>query len=241
MKFKTSKDYPLPNLFYFLPNDIARIRNKINKICKELEKSGFQECHLPFLIPKAIINTYQDLVPIEDSIKAYSGKNREAYAYLRPNGIFSQGLTLASKIIKSYKDLPLKLFELSPAYKKIELKQYENMRQNIFNSPEQAFSVQGAVFSEGINAFEELENLIEEILINNSISYKKRILKYKKTRIVQFVHKNKNGEILLGEAYFSNQDLCKNNGIYFFNKKGDMTFPYVFSFSISQNVIFLKI
>lgn len=239
MKVNISKDYPLPNLFYFLPHDIVKIRNKIRKTCDVLEKSGFQACHLPFLVPKTLINTYQNSVPLNNFIKAYSGKNRDSYAYLRPDGIFSQGLTLAGKMIKSYRDLPLKLFELSPAYEKATFKDNAN-KYNILNSPEQSFSIQGAVFSENNGILEELENVIEKIIKKNSVPYTKTLSNYKKTKMIKFIHKDNDEKILLAKIYLFNQGVSKNNKIYFFSRKGLMTFPYMFSFSISQNIIFLS-
>lgn len=239
MNINFSRDYSLPNLFYFLPKDISKIRNKIKTTSNILAKSGFRECHLPFLIPKSLINTYQNHVPVNNFIKAYSGKNRNSYAYLRPNGIFSQGLTLASKMIKSYRDLPLKLFELSPAYEKVNIKNYDN-KESIFNSPEQTFSVQGAIFSENKNDIKELDDLITTIVSKNSIDFTKKTSKYKKTKIIKYLSNGSKKNILLGKIYLLNQKICKNNNIYFFNRKGIMTFPYMFSFSISQNIIFLS-
>lgn len=239
MNIDFAKDYSLPNLFYFLPKDIIKIRNEIKKTANILAKSGFQECHLPFLIPKSLINTYKDYIRINDFIKAYSGKNRDSYAYLRPNGIFSQGVTLAGKMIKSYRDLPLKLFELSPAYEKVKIKTSDG-KKSIFKSPEQTFSIQGATFSENNCNIEKLDNLITDILRKNSITFTKKKSKCKKAKIIEYLSNGGKRNISLGKIYLFNQGICRNNNIYFFDRKGIMTFPHMTTFSISQSIIFLS-
>lgn len=235
--FDIPLDYPLPNLYYFSGNILKEIRRRLTILVLILNQAGFQECHLPFLVPRSILLNYKDLVPLSDYIKVYSGKNRRSYAYLRPDGIFSQGIILAGKIIKSYRDLPLKLFEISPGYTKTRNKD----KWNIFTSPEQSFSVQCGIFSEDDGVEKYCQSLLSAILKEFSIKYTAKEIKLFGAKSVRYVTKINGNEVIMAKFYIFNQEVAKRANVYFFNQKSKLVFPYMCTFSLSQNIFLLNI
>ena len=230
-------DYPLPNLYYFSSNPLVKIRRQLTKLIMILNQAGFKECHLPFLVPRSILLYYDNLISLKDFIKVYSGKDRRSYVYLRPDSIFSQGITLASKMIKSYRDLPLKLFEVSPGYKKLK---YKN-KPNIFTSPEQSFSIQCSVFTEKDQGEKYCQLVLSDVFKKFLITYTNINTKSPKTKIVQYFTQFNNNNIEIARLYIFNQEVTRRANIYFFNKAGVSSFPYMYTFSLSQNIFLLKI
>ena len=230
-------DYSLPNLYYFSSNILVEIRRQLTKLVSVLKQAGFEECRLPFLVPKSILLNYEGLVLLENFIKVFSGKDRRSHAYLRPDGIFSQGITLAAKMIKSYRNLPLKLFEVSPGYVKIR----NNYKWDIFASPEQSFSIQGGIFTEDNKGNKYCQLLLSAIFKEFSIIYTTKDTKSLKAKSIQYVTKFKDNEVTIASFYDFNQEVTKRANIYFFNKKGISAFPYMYTFSLSQNIFLLKI
>jgi len=231
------KDYSLPNLYYFSSDILVKIRQQLAKLLPILNRAGFRECHFPFLIPRSILLYYDNLVPLKDFIKVYSGKNRRSHAYLRPDGIFSQGITLAGKIIKSYRDLPLKLFEVSPGYRKRKI---ENKR-NIFTNLEESFSLQGGLFTEDEKGKEYCQSVLFEIFKNFSIRHNTKKTRFYKTEAIQYSTRFDESDIEIAKLYIFNQEVTRQANIYFFNKAGRSDFPYMYTFSLSQNILLLKI
>jgi len=226
-------DYPLPNLYYFSGNILKEIRRQSSMLVSILNKEGFKECHFPFLVPRSILLLYYDnLISLKDFIKVYSGKNPRSYAYLRPDGIFSQGIILAGKIIKSYRDLPLKLFEISPGYTKTRNKD----KRNIFTSPEQSFSFQCGVFTEDNSGEKYCQTLLSTIFNKFSIRFTGN-----KDRGIQYVTKINNNKVIIAKFYNFGQEVTRRANIYFFNKKSLSVFPYLCTFSLSQNIFLLNI
>lgn len=238
MKFDIPSDYPLSSLYYFSGETLLAVRRQLKKLISILNQNGFEECHLPFLVPKSILLIYDGLVPLDNFIKVYSGKSRQSYAYLRPNGIFSQGITLASKMIKSYRNLPLKLFETSPGYMKIKSR---NNEHNIFISPEQSFSIQAAIFTEGNQGNKHFQQLIPNLLKKLALTYITKTSKFSKTKVIQYFIKFNNNRVEIARLYIYGQEITKRANIYFFNKTGVSDFPYMYSFSLSQNIFLVKI
>ena len=245
MKHKGSKkkklgiplDYPLPNLYYFSGNLLRKISRQLTKLTSVLNEAGFQECHFPFLVPRSVLLNYKDLVSLSNYIKVYSGKDRRSYAYLRPDGIFSQGVILAGKIIKSYRDLPLRLFEMSPGYAKTR----NQSKWNVFTSPEQSFSLQCGIFTEDDNAENYGRRLLSTILKKSSIKYTTAETKLLKGRNVQYVTKINDNEVIIAKYYIFGREAAKRANIYFFDKKGRLAFPYMCALSLSQNILLLNI
>lgn len=225
-------DYPLPNFYYFSGNILKEIRRQSSMLVSILNKEGFKECHFPFLVPRSILLYYDNLISLKDFIKVYSGKNPRSYAYLRPDGIFSQGIILAGKIIKSYRDLPLKLFEISPGYTKTRNKD----KWNIFTSPEQSFSFQCGVFTEDNGGEKYCQTLLSTIFNKFSIRFTGN-----KDRGIQYVTKINNNKVIIAKFYNFGQEVTRRANIYFFNKKSLSVFPYLCTFSLSQNIFLLNI
>jgi hypothetical protein len=230
-------DYSLPNLYYFSGNLLREISRELAKLSSILNKAGFQECHFPFLVPRSVLLNYKGLVSLNNYIKVYSGKDRRSYAYLRPDGIFSQGVILAGKIIKSYRDLPLKLFEISPGYTKMGSKD----KRDIFTSPEQSFSAQCGVFAQDDSAEKFCRLLLSNILKEFSIKYTTQKTELSKGRSVQYVTQANGNQITVAKFYVFEQEVTKRANIYFFDKKGQLAFPYMCTFSLSQNILLLDI
>lgn len=228
-------DYPLPNLFYFSSRTLLNLTKKINKARIILQRQGFEECHLPFLVPKSILSFYGDSISLDNFIKAYSGKDRRSYAYLRPHGIFSQGIILAKSMIRSYRNLPLKLFEISPGY----LARSASSVDNIFISPEQSFSIQSAVFTENPNGFNDCNKLITTILRKFSIDYFIKNSNHSEKKFVQYFCLYKNQDVELARIHVFGQEISKKANIYFFNCLGKQSFPYLCTFALSQNIFLL--
>jgi len=233
---RTRSDYPLPNLYYFSDNILKEIRRQSLMLVSILNKEGFKECHLPFLVPRSILLYYDNLISLKDFIKVHSGKNPRSYAYLRPDGIFSQGIILAGKIIKSYRNLPLKLFEISPGYTKTRNKD----KWNIFTSPEQSFSFQCGLFTEDNSGEKYCQTLLSTILNKFSINFNKNT-KLLKAGGIQYVTKIDNNKVIIAKLYNFGQEVAKKANIYFFNKKSLSIFPHLCTFSLSQNIFLLNI
>lgn len=230
-------DYPLPKLYYFSGNSLKELSKQLTKLISILNQAGFKECHFPFLVPRSILLNYKDLVPLNDYIKVYSGKDRRSYAYLRPDGIFSQGIILAGKIIKSYRDLPLKLFEVSPGYRKRKME----TKRNIFTSPEESFSLQGGLFTKDEKGSEHCQSVLSAIFRKFSIKHNmKKALSYK-TETIQYSTRFDESDIEIARLYVFNKEIARQANIYFFNKLGRSDFPYMYTFSLSQNILLLKI
>jgi hypothetical protein len=229
-------DYSLPNLYYFTSDILKKIRKQLEKQILILNKAGFEECHFPFLVPRSILLYYEGIVFPKKLIKVYSGKDRRSHAFLRPDGIFSQGLTLVKKIIKSHNNLPLKLFEISPGYLKTEAKD----EWNIFESPEQSFSIQGGLFTEYDDGEKYLEKLFSDVLNEFSIAYTTRNLGLKKSNSVEYVIEFRGEEISVIKSFNFGQEIPKKANIYFFNKNGSLSFPFMYTFSLSQNIYLIK-
>jgi len=229
-------DYPLPNLYYFSSKFLKEIRKQLVDTTSILNKNCFRQCHFPFLIPKSLLVYYNNLISLEDFIKVYSGKDKRSHAFLRPDGIFSQGITLAKEIIKSYKDLPLKLFEASSGYKKVKGKN----KKNIFISPEESFSIQGGIFTEN-NDDKFIQSIISKIFKKYAISYTVKSDKSHKYGLINYITSIDGEVINLAKIYNFNQEVTQRANIYFFNKDGKRTFPYMYTFSLSQNIFLINI
>lgn len=234
--FDLPLDYSLPNLYYFSDELLKELQKQLIKLIPILNKAGFQECHFPFLVPRGILLNYKDLVRLDDYIKVYSGKDRRSYAYLRPDGIFSQGTILARKIIKSYKDLPLKLFETSPGY----IKNIDKNKWNIFTSSEQSFSIQCGVFTVDNSAEKYCRTLLSTIFNKLAIKYTVKKNNFIKAKSTQYITKINGNEIILAKFYNFNQEISKKLNIYFSDKKGRSAYPYMCTFSLSQNIFLLN-
>lgn len=233
---KAPSDYPLPNLYYFTSGTLEQIRKQLTKQILILNKFGFEECHLPFLVPKSLLSNYQEAISPGEFIKAYSGKDRRSYAFLRPDGIFSQGITLAKRMIKSYQDLPLKLFEVSPGYAKSD----ENDKETIFNSQEQSFSIQGALFTESNDGISYLEKIFARLLREFSIKYTAQKLESQNLTYIEYTTKFKTKSVKVIKCFDFGQEITKKANLYFFDKSGRSQFPYMVTFSLSQNISLIK-
>jgi len=230
-------DYPLPNLYYFSSKFLTEIRKQVTGAVSILNQNGFEECHFPFLVPRSLLLYYKNLISLEDFIKVYSGKDKRSYAYLRPDGVFSQGITLAKEMIKSYRNLPLKLFEVSPSYKRLKNK----TKGNVFTSPEESFSIQGGVFIEDKDENEFLQTIISRILNNFSIPYIAKNNKLCKYGGINYSTLFSDNEINLAKICVFDQEVTREANIYFFNKEGRRSFPYMYSFSLSQNIFLISL
>lgn len=228
-------DYPLSNLFYFSSRNLLNLTKKTNKAKIFLKRWGFEECHLPFLVPKSILLLYGNSISLNDFIKAYSGKDRRSYMYLRPYGIFSQGIVLAKNIIRSYRNLPLKLFEISPGY----LARRTTSTGNIFTSPEQSFSIQSAIFTENPDELDNCNKLITSILNKFSIDYLIKNSNHSKKKFVQYFYLYQGQNIELARIHVFGKEISKKANIYFFDRLGKQSFPYLYTFAISQNIFLL--
>lgn len=225
-------DYPLPNLYYFTDKNLLKLRRETYKLASTLKKSGFEECHFPFLIPKSVLSYYGKVTHSNSFIRAYSGKDKSSYAYLKPDGIFSQGITLAGKMIGSYKDLPLLLFEISPSYAR-----KKERKESLPFSPEESFSIQGGVFTEK-NSNNFWEKWISQLLKERSINFRVNRTHH---GLIEYVSQIDNEETIVAKLFNFSQKVTKRANIYFFNKRGVATFPYMNTFSLSQNISLIRL
>lgn len=236
-KFNLPSDYPLPNIFYFSAGVLKTLDSRVNKIRLFLKHEGFEECHLPFLVPKSVLLLYGNLISLNDFIKVYSGKDQRSYAYLRPHGIFSQGITLAKSMIRSYRNLPLRLYEVSPGY--LAAKNTGN-KSDVFSSPEQSFSVQAAVFTEDPEGYKYCCRLVSSILNNLALNYFVKHAELSKGKLVKYFCLHQGQEVEVARVHGFGEAVSQNANIYFSNKLGNQIFPCLCTFALSQNIFFLQ-
>jgi len=231
-------DYHLPGFYYFTSNNLFQIRKKQQKLLRLLKAQGFEEYHFPFLVPNELLEKYGTVISKENYIRVFSGKNKRACYYIRPEAIFCQSLPLVSTLIKSYKDLPLKMLEASPEFKKVDLKE----KVDLLNSPEESFAIQGAIFSENENddAEKHVLSLSREILKRFSINkFGVSRKKFGRAEYIEFYTKQDKRKIVLIKLFDLRNLICQRANIYYFNEKSQLIFPKMYSFSFSQNILLL--
>ena len=231
-------DYHLPGFYYFTSNNLFQIRKKQQKLLRLLKAQGFEEYHFPFLVPNELLEKYRTVISKENYIRVFSGKNKRVFYYMRPEAIFCQSLPLVSTLIKSYKDLPLKMLEASPAFKKVDLGE----KIDLLNSPEESFAIQGAIFSENENSSVEKGILLlsREILKRFNINrFRTSRKNFGQAQYFEFYTKQNKRKIVLIKLFDLGNLICQRANIYYFNEKSQLIFPRMCSFSFSQNILLL--
>ena len=140
-------------------------------------------------------------------------------------------------MIKSYQDLPLKLFEVSPGYEKSD----DKAKRTIFNSQEQSFSIQGGLFTESNDGISYLKRIFESLLKEFSIKYTTERLESQNLTYIKYTTKFKTESVIIAKCFDFRQEITKKANLYFFDKVGRSNFPYMVTFSLSQNISLIKI
>jgi len=238
MNLVCSTDYHLSGFFYFTSRTLSQIRKRQQVLLRFLKNRGFEEYHFPFLVPNELLEKYKGVISKKNYLKVFSGKNKRAFYFMRPQAIFCQSLPLASTLIKSYKDLPLKMLEASPEFKEINLRE----KVDLLNTPEESFGIQGAMFSE--NGTGEIESYL--LSLSRSVLRRFGINKFRigkknigRSRYVEFYVKENGRKIALVRLFDLRDLICRKAHIYYFNDRSQPTFPKMHSFSFSQNILLL--
>jgi prolyl-tRNA synthetase len=143
----------VPGSYIWLPYGLE-IRNKIfNKFKSIIKKYGYEEFSFPILVNTKNIERQKKVLNFEENVlyvTTYEGNSKDYY--LRPDGIM-QISYYVSQILKSKKDLPIKLFNVAPIFRR--------GRKGV--EIPSLLSGQGSVMIEGYGFFASKEEALKEL------------------------------------------------------------------------------
>lgn len=231
-KVELNFKYPLRYSYFICGINLKNLKAKIADAKNLISSLGFEEIHLPFLTSKDTLLSVTSDYNENALIRVYPAGNRKKPLIFSPYMLFLQALPLVKAGRFSYKEFPLKWFDVGPGYKGII-----RSEKDPYGQTEEVCTIQGAFFfnlkEESFSVSKNAETLIEKVCKSSNLKFckEKKKMFYKKESMI---YSDGNKNFLAGYHLIQVKDL-KKVGIQIKNGQNKELPLYMCSFAISQN------